>query len=294
MDYKNKYLKYKNKYLTLKQLQNGGSYGYVMGPEIKDITEFKNVDVRDTLNEPAIAALLNGTMPQLDVNKHLLTATVTIFNRIKEKRSRAISSTNVSQNGGSYGYVMGPEIKDITEFKNVDVRDTLNEPALAALLNGSMPQLDVNKHLLTAIVTVYNLVKYVKSQTGGSYGYIMGPEIKDITEFKNVDVRDTLNEPALAALLNGSMPQLDVNKHLLTAIVTVYNLVKDVKSQTGGSYGYIMGPEMKDITEFKNVDVADTLNEPAVAALLNGLMPQEDVNKHLLTAIVAVNNNINL
>jgi Trp operon repressor len=223
MDYKNKYLKYKNKYLTLKQLQNGGSYGYVMGPEIKDITEFMNVDVRDTLNEPAIAALLNGTMPQLDVNKHLLTATVTIFNRIKEKRSRAISSTNVSQNGGSYGYVMGPEIKDITEFKNVDVRDTLNEPALAALLNGSMPQLDVNKHLLTAIVTVYNLVKDVKSQTGGSYGYIMGPEMKDITEFKNVDVADTLNEPAVAALLNGLMPQEDVNKHLLTAIVAVNN-----------------------------------------------------------------------
>ena len=216
MDYKNKYLKYKNKYLTLKQLQNGGSYGYVMGPENKDILDFKNIDLRDTLNESAVAALLNGSMPQPDVNKHLLTATVTIFNRIREKRSRA--STNVNQNGG--GYVMGPEIKDITEFKNIDLRDTLNESALAALLDGSMSRPDVNKHLLTAIVTVYNLVK---SQTGGSYGYVMGTEIKDITEFKNVDVRDTLNQSALAALLNGSMSQPDVNKHLLTAIVAVNN-----------------------------------------------------------------------
>ena len=158
MDYKNKYLKYKNKYLTLKKLQNGGSYGYVMGPENKDILDFKNVDLRDTLNQPALKALLDGSMPQPDVNKHLLTATVTIFNRIRERRERASSSTNVNQNGGSYGYVMGPEIKDITEFKNVDVRDTLNEPALAALLNGSMPQPDVNKHLLTAIVAVNNRI----------------------------------------------------------------------------------------------------------------------------------------
>ena len=253
MDYKNKYLKYKNKYLTLKKLQNGGSYGYVMDSNITDLSQFKNVDLRDTLNQPALKDLLDESMPQPDVNKHLLTATVTIFNRIKEKRRvRASTSTNVvdaeetnvaaaeetnvaaaeetnvadaNQNGRSYGYVMGPEIKDITEFENIDLRDTLNQPALAALLNGSMPQPDVNKHLLTAIVTVYNLVKYVKSQNGGSYGYVMGSEIKDITEFKNVDLRDTLNQPALAAILDDSMPQSDVNKHLLTAIVAVNNKI---------------------------------------------------------------------
>jgi Trp operon repressor len=222
MDYKNKYLKYKNKYLTLKKLQNGGSYGYVMDSEIKDISKFENVDLRDTLNQPALKALLDGSMPQPDVNKHLLTATVTIFNRIKEKRRSRVEA-DANQTGGSYGYVMGSQIKDISEFENVDVRDTLNEPALAALLNGSMPQPDVNKHLLTAIVTVFNLVKYEKSQTGGSYEYVMGPEIKDITDFKNVDVGDTLNQPALAAILDDSMPQSDVNKHLLTAIVAVNN-----------------------------------------------------------------------
>lgn len=131
-----------------------------MGPENKDITDFKNIDLRDTLNQPALKALLEGSMPQADVNKHLLTATVTIFNRIREserrERERASSraSTNVNQNGG--GYVMGTEIKDIAEFKNVDVRDTLNQSALTALLNGSMSQPDVNKHLLTAIVAVNN------------------------------------------------------------------------------------------------------------------------------------------
>ena len=224
MDYKNKYLKYKNKYLTLKKLQNGGSYGYVMDSEIKDISQFENVDLRDTLNELALAALLDGSMPQPDVNKHLLTATVTIFNRIKEKRRSRVEA-DANQTGGSYGYVMDSEIKDISQFENIDLRDTLNQPALAALLNGSMPQPDVNKHLLTAIVTVYNLVKYVKSQNGGSYGYVMGTEIKDISQFKNVDVRDTLNQTALAAILDGSMPQPDVNKHLLTAIVTVNNKI---------------------------------------------------------------------
>tara|TARA_B100001248_G_C27391832_1_gene462856 strand:- start:1503 stop:2213 length:711 start_codon:yes stop_codon:yes gene_type:complete len=234
MDYKNKYLKYKNKYLTLKKLQNGGSYGFVISSEIKDILDFKNTDLRDTLNQPAVAALLNGSMPQPDVNKHLLTATVTIFNRIREKRNSK-TEDNVNQTGGSYGYVMNSEIKDISDFKNIDVRDTLNQPALAALLNGSMPQSDVNKHLLTAIVTVFNLVKDVKSQTGFNLvkdvkfqtggGFVMGSEIKDISEFKNVDVRDTLNQPALAAILNDSMPQPDVNKHLLTAIVTVNNKI---------------------------------------------------------------------
>ena len=45
--------------------------------------------------------------------------------------------------------------------------------------------------------------------------------------FKNVDLRDTLNEPAMKALLDSSMPQQDVNKHLLTAILTVDNRIQD-------------------------------------------------------------------
>ena len=45
--------------------------------------------------------------------------------------------------------------------------------------------------------------------------------------FKNVDLRDTLNEPAMKALLDSSMPQQDVNKHLLTAILTGDNRLQD-------------------------------------------------------------------
>ena len=82
MLYKDKYLKYKNKYLNLKKkLQQGGDYGYVL--DNQDITQFKNVDLRDTLNEPAMKALLDGSMPQQDVNKHLLTAIITVDNRIQ-------------------------------------------------------------------------------------------------------------------------------------------------------------------------------------------------------------------
>lgn len=82
--FKNKYLKYKSKYLNLKmKIQQGGNYGYVL--DNKDIYQFKNVDLRDTLNYPAMDALLNGTMPQQDVNKHLLTAIITVDNRIQQR-----------------------------------------------------------------------------------------------------------------------------------------------------------------------------------------------------------------
>ena len=144
------------------------------------------------------------------------------------------------QQGGDYGYVL--DNQDITQFKNVDLRDTLNEPAMKALLDGSMPQQDVNKHLLTAIITVDNRIQYrvdqSKTQQGGDYGYVL--DNQDITQFKNVDLRDTLNEPAMKALLDGSMPQQDVNKHLLTAIITVDNRIQyrvdQSKTQQGDDY----------------------------------------------------------
>tara|TARA_B100000768_G_scaffold181891_1_gene207195 strand:- start:3827 stop:4000 length:174 start_codon:yes stop_codon:yes gene_type:complete len=45
------------------------------------------------------------------------------------------------------------------------LRDTLNEPAMKALLDSSMPQQDVNKHLLTAILTVDNRIQYRINQS---------------------------------------------------------------------------------------------------------------------------------
>ena len=80
--YKAKYVKYKIKYLNLRQkMQKGGHYGYVLSNP--NFLIFKNVDLRDTLNDPAMKAILDNTMPQAEVNKHLLTAIITVDNRIQ-------------------------------------------------------------------------------------------------------------------------------------------------------------------------------------------------------------------
>ena len=57
-----------------------------------------------------------------------------------------------------------------------------------------------------------------------------------------------------------------------------------------------MGYTLEDPTkprEFSNRDLWDTLNEPAVKAIYDGTMSQEDINKHLLTGILTVNCRVN-
>tara|TARA_A100001015_G_C14884515_1_gene669788 strand:+ start:820 stop:1080 length:261 start_codon:yes stop_codon:yes gene_type:complete len=81
--YKQKYLKYKKKYLDLKKSRHQKGGGYVL--DDPEINNFTNIDLRDTLNTPATQGILDGTMAQQDVNKHLLTAIVTVDNRLKNK-----------------------------------------------------------------------------------------------------------------------------------------------------------------------------------------------------------------
>ena len=170
---------------------------------------------------------------------------------------------------------------DIRKFTNIDLRDTLNIPSVEEILNGTMSQANINKHLLTAIITVNNYIDNQRRQIGG--GYVL--DNQDIRKFTNMDLRDTLNIPSVEEILNGTMTQSNVNKHLLTAIVTVNN---KIDNQNGG--GYVL--DNQDIRKFTNKDLRDTLNIPSVEEILNDTMTQANVNKHLLTAIVTVNNKI--
>ena len=140
--FQNKYLKYKNKYLNLKMKIQFGQ-GYIL--DNQDIRKFTNIDLRDTLNIPSVEEILNGTMSQANINKHLLTAIITVNNYIDNQRR---------QIGG--GYVL--DNQDIRKFTNMDLRDTLNIPSVEEILNDTMTQANVNKHLLTAIVTVNNKI----------------------------------------------------------------------------------------------------------------------------------------
>ena len=69
----------KNKYLNLKTKIQIGK-GLVL--DNSDIRKFTNIDLRDTLNIPSVEEILNGTMTKSNVNKHLLTAIVTVNNKI--------------------------------------------------------------------------------------------------------------------------------------------------------------------------------------------------------------------
>ena len=140
--FQNKYLKYKNKYLNLKTKIQLGK-GFLL--DNSDIRKFTNIDLRDTLNIPSVEEILNGTMSQANINKHLLTAIITVNNYIDNQRR---------QIGG--GYVL--DNQDIRKFTNKDLRDTLNIPSVEEILNDTMTQANVNKHLLTAIVTVNNKI----------------------------------------------------------------------------------------------------------------------------------------
>ena len=177
------------------------------------------------------------------------------------------------------GYIL--DNQDIRKFTNIDLRDTLNIPSVEEILNGTMSQANINKHLLTAIITVNNYIDNQRRQIGG--GYVL--DNQDIRKFTNMDLRDTLNIPSVEEILNGTMTQSNVNKHLLTAIVTVNN---KIDNQNGG--GYVL--DNQDIRKFTNKDLRDTLNIPSVEEILNDTMTQANVNKHLLTAIVTVNNKI--
>ena len=180
------------------------------------------------------------------------------------------------------GYIL--DNQDIRKFTNIDLRDTLNIPSVEEILNGTMSQANINKHLLTAIITVNNYIDNQRRQIGG--GYVL--DNQDIRKFTNMDLRDTLNIPSVEEILNGTMTQSNVNKHLLTAIVTVNNKIDNQKRQNGG--GYVL--DNQDIRKFTNKDLRDTLNIPSVEEILNDTMTQANVNKHLLTAIVTVNNKI--
>ena len=210
-------MNYYSKCFDLKNNTQNGS-GYVM--ENSDITKFVNIDLKDTLNEPSVKQILNNTMTQLNVNKHLLTALVTVCNRIKYKINQQRCSNAMKES-------------NITKFVNVDFRDTLNDTLVQQIFDNTIDQSSVNKHLLTAIVTVDNRIQYkiYESKNQQGYGYVM--EEPDITKFKNVDLRDTLNEPSVQQILNNTMEQSNINKHLLTAIVTVDNRIQYKIKQSG-------------------------------------------------------------
>ena len=108
----------------------------------------------------------------------------------------------------SWGYVLTNNSSDIRNFNNLDLFDTLNQPATRAILNESMPQHHINKHLLTAIITVNNKLKNRKNSDYNN-------------ESTNIDFSDILNEKLIIEILNGNISQSDVNKHLLTAILTI-------------------------------------------------------------------------
>ena len=137
-----------------------------------------------------------------------------------------------------------------------------------------------------------NCNKYLKQK----WGYII--ENKKFQEFKNKDIWDILNEPVRKALIEDQMDQKNINKHLLTAILTINNKVDansklinsiiNSNKQSGSSYVV----ENERFQEFKNKDIWDTLNEPVRKALIDGIMNQQNINKHLLTAILTINNKV--
>jgi hypothetical protein len=85
MDYKSKYLKYKTKYENLKKMQNtqnGGSY-IMSNEDAENPSNFKNVDIFDTLPGVTVKKIFNNELPQEEVNKILVTAILTASNGCK-------------------------------------------------------------------------------------------------------------------------------------------------------------------------------------------------------------------
>ncbi len=79
--FKEKYIKYKKKYRNLVKNKKQLGGGYVLNSS-SAISTFKNIDLFDTLNEDFAGGLLNNTLEQHEINKHLLTALYTLRNLV--------------------------------------------------------------------------------------------------------------------------------------------------------------------------------------------------------------------
>lgn len=80
-------MSYKDKYLNLKNQQG---LGYVL--ENNEIRKFNNMNLYKTLGSKEAYGILNNTMTQHNVNKHLLTGILTVNNRILNNEKEEFSS----------------------------------------------------------------------------------------------------------------------------------------------------------------------------------------------------------
>lgn len=200
--------------------------------ESNNIKDFKNLDIYDTFN--MLTAEKFNEMPQQQINMHLITGLVTVWNRKGRMVDEAATFSPMNLNDILMSL---PELNIYN--KTIHLSQLLTEEVISKIRNNEYEQNVVNKIILTACGILYHTDKEMLPITpemieedkkyfdnlppfdeGNSY-YIK--EDEQIREFRNRDVRDTLNGPTNGYILKNQVPQQMVNLVFLTAIITLKN-----------------------------------------------------------------------
>ena len=151
------------------------------------------------------------------------------------------------------GYILPVPIVELTQ--TLYDNDIINITDIFGMLSPNYNQNDINKNILTYLITIYNKL--------GRLLYL------------DNDTYKLFNAEIINKILLNSINQKQINTYLLELIIHIHIKVASISKLL----------LVKDDTIIKFNDI---INSDAKAAILSDTMFQSDINRHFLTAILFI------
>ena len=151
------------------------------------------------------------------------------------------------------GYILPVPIVELT--RTLYDNDLINITDIFGMLSPNYNQNDINKNILTYLITIYNKL--------GRLLYL------------DNDTYKLFNAEIINKILLNSIDQKQINTYLLELIIHIHSKVANISQKL----------LVKDDTIIKFNDI---INSDAKTAILSDTMFQSDINRHFLTAILFI------
>ena len=151
------------------------------------------------------------------------------------------------------GYILPVPIVELT--RTLYDNDLINITDIFGMLSPNYNQNDINKNILTYLITIYNKL--------GRLLYL------------DNDTYKLFNAEIINKILLNSIDQKQINTYLLELIIHIHSKVAYISQKL----------LVKDDTIIKFNDI---INSDAKTAILSDTMFQSDINRHFLTAILFI------
>ena len=165
------------------------------------------------------------------------------------------------------GYIIPVPIVELT--RTLYDNDIINISDIFGMLAPTYNQIDVNKNIITYLITIYNKL--------GSLLYLDNKTYK------------LFNAEIINKILLNSIEQKQINAYLLQIITHIYIKVACISIAI---YDNISDPakSSKSLTtkESDIINFNDIINSDAKNAIISDTMFQLDINRHFLTAIIFI------